>query len=137
MNLFRTHITLSTLIFCTTLCGWAQSYMYVQLNVGDVILYRLEESPIVTYTDTELIVRAGSNINNLYPISNVKNLIYKSPTAILTEEDLSLQYPIRLFSTSGHYITTLEQEGDLKTLCIPFGVYIFRSQKTSQKVLLQ
>lgn len=115
--------------------GWSQLYMYIQLNDGDGIYYQLENHPAVTYTDAELIVRTESGITNQYSISNIKSITYQSSTATILEDNTALTFPIRIYSTFGQYITTLERAEDLHT-SIPLGVYILRSEKASKKILL-
>ena len=137
MNRFRIYIVTSTLLLSIVMHGWAQSYMFVQLNTGDVVYYYLAERPIVSYSGTELIVQSESSIKNHFPLNNVRNLTYTSPITTPIEEDIIFNYPIQVYSISGHYITTLEQVEDTYSMEIPYGIYILRSQKSSKKILIQ
>ena len=54
---------------------------------------------------------------------------------LILEDNTALTFPIRIYSTFGQYITTLERAEDLHT-SIRLGVYILRSEKASKKILL-
>ena len=119
---------------CTIGYVHAQSNLYVPLVSGDVLYYRLQEEPAITYTDAELSVRTHAGTTKTIPLNDIKRICYNQSYAY---EDFNNAGPIRIYTVSGQYMTTIEKWEDLPELNLPWGIYILRNTKTAQKIAIQ
>lgn len=120
--------------FCTIGYVQAQSNLYVQMISGDVLYYRLAEEPAVTYTDTELNIKTNTGTTKTIPLNDIKHICYNQSYAY---EEFNNAGPIRIYTVSGQYMTTIDKWDDLSELNLPWGIYILRNTKTAQKIAIQ
>lgn len=125
------------LIFLSIDCGLAQSSMCVEFTTGGLLYYKLNESPTITYTDTELVITTRMGIRNSFQIENIKQFAYSSPTAIAIINDTLQEGPITIYSINGQYITSIKRIEDFHVSNIPLGIYILQYKSSAQKIIVK
>ena len=118
--------------------GWSQSFMYIELTSGDVMYYKLKESPAIAYTDTDIAITTLGSHHSV-PIKKIKNIQYQDSALqkFFIHIDESLTGPISVYNMNGVRITTIDKSDNINMFNIPYGVYILRDKESSQKILLQ
>ena len=116
--------------------GLAQNNIFVQLQSGEIIYYKLADRPAITYSATELNIYAESGSPKSYPIGQVRNIQYTHPKGISIADGIATGLTA-VYTVSGRYVTLIKEFEDISKLDLPMGIYILQSEESSKKVMMQ
>lgn len=129
------YIIVLLFIFCSYLSGLAESTMYVQLTSGDILYYRLDKQPVVTYSIDELTITTDLDSTRTIPLHNLRRIVYDNFIITDIEDTLFLDGPISIFSITGNCIGIIANSSEFSNLNLPIGVYILQHGNISKKIL--
>ena len=113
----------------------AQTKMVIHQKVGEDVEILLSSKPVVTYEESNLVVKSSSATLS-YPLSALEKITY-SNVATAVEEMAVLNKdagPSQVYDLNGRLFMTVPANQPVETSALPRGMYIIKSNNISYKI---